>query len=156
LHGTTGTTKKQAIYVSIALVFFVTAGHAQIAASGKDVPPPGSIRLLPGYHHRETQGIDSRTGVIWKENGPIINYDIGEMAGNYTKKCNLCDWTKDEVWRRKQLINGQTMVCVFTKKKNLIVSFPTLNVNFYAKVSSESDLADVLLMLTTFDIGAQN
>jgi len=63
-----------------------------IAAGAQDVPPPGSIRLLPGYHHRLERGIDSKLGTIWKQGGLQLHYDIGEMAGTYTE----CGWRLDE------------------------------------------------------------
>jgi hypothetical protein len=72
------------------------------------------------------------------------------MAGVYTD-CDWCDWTKGETWRKKQLINGQQAVFVFTKSRRLVVSFPESHANFYATVRNESELADMLLMLATFE-----
>ena len=123
-------------------------------AASQEVPPPGAIKLLPGYHHRVTQGVDSRTGLIWKEGGAQIRYDIGEMAGSYTE-CSWCGWTKDELWRKKQVLNGKEVVCVFTKKRRLIVSFPDERANFYATIRTQAELADMLLMIFTFDTDAK-
>ncbi len=106
--------------------------------------------LLPGYQQREGRSLDSATGIIWKERGLRISYDIGRMAGVYTD-CDSCDWTRGEVWRKKQVINGQEAVVVLTKSKRLVVSFPQSHSNFYATVRDESELADMLLMLFTFE-----
>lgn len=125
------------------LALMVSAGSAQ------ELAPPGFIKLLPGYHHRSTQGIDSKTGYFAREGGLKIQYDIGELAGNYAE-CVECGWTQGEVWRKKQVINGREVVCVFTAKKRLIVSFPQAHANFYATVRSPDDVTDMLLMVFTF------
>ncbi|HKT52028.1 MAG TPA: hypothetical protein VJV96_17130 [Candidatus Angelobacter sp.] len=110
---------------------------------------PGEIRLLPGYQHRALQGIDSRVGEIWKIGGLRIRYDIGAMAGDYTE-CKSCGWTKGELWRKEQIVNGQKMICVFTASKQLVISFPASHANFYATVTTPEQEADMLLMLFTF------
>jgi hypothetical protein len=119
-------------------------------AAGQEPPVPGSISLLPGYHHRAGQGIDSQTGVIWKKGALTIHYDIGELAGNYAECGHLCGWTDGEVWRREQVLQGQKVICVFTSKKRLVVSFPESHANFYATVQTDEELTDMLLMLLTF------
>jgi hypothetical protein len=134
----------------LALFIFLALCVTMIAAVGQELPPPGLINLLPGYHHRGEQGIDSRVGTIWKKNGLQIHYDIGELAGNYTGCRPLCDWTDGEVWRKKQLINGQQIICVFTNKKRLVISFPDAHANFYATIRTQQQLTDMLLMLFTF------
>jgi hypothetical protein len=105
------------------------------------------VKLLPGYKQQEGRSLDSTVGHIWKEGGLRISYD---MAGVYTD-CDSCDWTKGETWRKKQLINGQETVLVFTKSRRLVVSFPESHANFYATVRNESELTDMLLMLATFE-----
>jgi hypothetical protein len=108
------------------------------------------VKLLPGYKQQEGSSLDSTSGHIWKEGGLRISYDIGTMAGVYTD-CEWCDWTKGETWRKKQVVNGQQAVFVFTKAKRLVVSFPESHANFYATVRNEGELADMLLMLATFE-----
>lgn len=140
-----------------------------------ETPPAGGIALLPGYHHCTLQGIDSWEGTIARKDGFHIDYDIGEMAGNYTDShCVSCDWTKNEVWRKKQIVNGHEATFVFTEsdtetrvkqtvngqvvfvpgetlhKKQLIVSVPDTHSNFYATIQTEDQLADMLLMIFTF------
>ena len=108
------------------------------------------VTLLPGYQQREGSSLDSTTGLIWKEGGLRISYDIGRMAGAYTD-CDSCDWTRGEKWRKKRVINGQKAVFVFTASRRLVVSFPESHANFFATVRDESDFADMLFMLFTFE-----
>jgi hypothetical protein len=62
-----------------------------------------------------------------------------------------CDWSRGEEWRKKRVINGQEAVFVFTASRRLVVSFPPSHANFYATVRDESDMADMLFMLVTFE-----
>jgi VWFA-related protein len=144
-----------------------------------ETPPPGGVALLSGYHHCTLQGIDSWVGTIARKDGFRIDYDIGEMAGNYTDShCVSCDWTKNEVWRKKQIVNGHEATVVFTEgdtetrvkqtindqvvctpgetihKKQLIVSFPDSHANFYATIQTKDQMADMLLMIATFHLNS--
>lgn len=120
------------------------------SASGQEPPTPGSVSLLPGYRHRVGQGIDSKVGTIWKDGGLVIHYDIGELAGDYTECGRSCGWTNGELWRREQVVHGQRVVCVFTKKRRLVVSFPGAHANFYGSIHTDEQLTEMLLMLLTF------
>ncbi len=129
---------------SLAMLFLATwTSPAQTETA------PGSIRLLPGYRHERLSGIDSRVGKIWKQGGVEIQYDIGKMAGNYAD-CKSCGWTRGELWRRKQIVNGQEAILFFTRAKTLFVVFPDSQANFYATINKAQDMADMLLMLLTF------
>jgi hypothetical protein len=129
--------------------FTVSVFLTAVSVTAQEAPPPGYIELLPGFHHHLKQGIDSATGTIGKKGGLQIQYDIGEQAGNYTQ-CTWCGWTKGEVWRKKQIVNGQEIVCVFTKNRRFIVSFPEAHANFYATIRTTGELTEMLLMLFTF------
>ena len=118
-------------------------------AQTESTPVPGSIKLLPGYHYQKEHGIDSQVGKIWKQGGIEIYHDIGALAGNYAD-CKLCGWTDGEMWRKKQVVNGQESIIVLTKSKRVIVVFPESKANFYATIRTEEDMADMLLMLCTF------
>jgi hypothetical protein len=122
---------------------------AAMAATAQEFPPPGGIKLLPGYHHQPQHGIDSKIGTISKAGGLQIHYDVGEMAGTFTG-CEWCGWSKGEVWRKRQIIDGQEAVLIFTKQKRLVVSFPNVHANFYATIQTQAEMADMLLMLFTF------
>jgi hypothetical protein len=55
------------------------------------------------------------------------------------------------LWREEQTINGQRVVCVYTKSKELIVSFPKLVANFRAKIRNQNELAAMLLIVLTYE-----
>ncbi len=100
------------------LIWLVGLGAAQ------SVTNPGSMILLPGYVNTPSKlRLDSETGTISNEKGLTLSYDIGQDAGVYTE-CQWCDWTKGEVWRKEQKINGQKAIFVFTESKMLVVIFP--------------------------------
>lgn len=110
--------------------------------------------MLPGYVHKPSRfNLDSRTGVIAQQGGLSIAYDIGTAAGDYTT-CKLCDWTKDEIWRREQVVQGHKVVVVFTNTKRLIVSYPEEHANFYATITSPEQMTDMLLMVLTYTPGS--
>jgi hypothetical protein len=64
-------------HLAISILLFSSVAFA--ATTQKD-PPPGNIKLLPGYQHKTLQGIDTRVGKIWKEGGLEIKYDIGSLV----------------------------------------------------------------------------
>lgn len=134
---------------SIRLSVVAIALLATSVSTAQKEVTPGLIKLLLGYRHERLQGIDSLVGKIWKDRGVDIRYDIGELAGNYAE-CKSCEWTKGEVWRKKQIVNGQQVILVFTSSKRFLVVFPQSKANFYATISKEEDMADMLLMLLTF------
>ena len=108
--------------------------------------PPGAIKLLPDYTHQTQQGIDTRMGKIFKKGGLTIQYDIGFFAGNYAGS----QQKNQRRWYKEQIINGQTVQLVRTKDRTLCVTFVEHSANFYAKVKTEEDIADVLLMVLTY------
>jgi hypothetical protein len=125
-----------------------------VTSSGQPVPveSPFHVRLLPGYQEVTGRSLDSVTGRIWKQGGLSILFDI---AGVYTD-CKSCGWTEGELWRKKQIVNGQEAVFVFTKARRLVVSFPESHTNFYATIRDQSDMADMLLMLSTLEISTNS
>ena len=136
--------------LSFAIVALVigSLSLALRAASGDD-PPPGSIKLLNGFKHQKLQGIDSRVGKIWQENGISIQYDIGRMSGNYAKQHR--EYQADQLlWAKQQTWHNERMELVLKKNRELYVSFPEHSANFYGKVQTEEDLVDALLMVLTY------
>ena len=141
----------------VLLMFAVFVGLAveiptALAQTGS---APGSMKLLPGYHYTRGPGLDSTTGKIWSEDGLTIFYDVGGTAGSYAD-CDWCGWTKGKIWRKEQIISGQSAVLVFTSSRRLVVSFPHLHANFYATIRDESDLTDMLLTVATFQAEGAN
>lgn len=136
--------------LSFAIVALVVGSLslALRAASGDD-PPPGSIKLLEGFKHQKMQGIDSRVGKIWKENGIAILYDIGRLSGNYAKQQR--EHQADQLlWAKQQTWQNERVELVLKKDRELYVSFPEHWANFYGKVQTEEDLVDALLMVLTY------
>ncbi len=121
----------------------------------------GGMRLLPGYQHEKLQGIDSVVGRIVKKKGLTIMYEIGEIPqGGLRFGGSFLDRPKQTPkqqlkWYREQMVNGQPMHIAYLKNKSLLVSFPESikdhGINFHVdNVKSMKEMADVLLMLTTF------
>jgi hypothetical protein len=116
--------------------------------------PPGGITLLPGYQHLRGRGVDSRVGMISNGRGFEIRYDIGTMAGNRASN------PRDRVWLKTQVLGGNQVQISFSTDRVLNVTFPatpgvrgpgsSLPANFYAKVTSDEDVVDLLLMAMSY------
>lgn len=129
----------------VIVVLMATGGPTSAAP----IAVPFKINLLPEYKIQTGTGFDTWVGTISKPGGLSIDYDIGDLAGDYSS-CKQCGWIEGEVWRRHQQLNGTLATVVFTKERRLIVSFPKYNANFYATVHNEGEVADMLLMLATY------
>lgn len=130
-------------YVTLVPATFLLCGAIGFA-QGPD-KPPGSIKLLPGYTHQRLRGIDTQVGKISRKDGLTIQYDIGVLAGNYAEKQK-----EEAAWFKEQVINGQAVQVAFMKDKQLTVTFTNGPANFFVTIKSEEDMADVLLMLSTY------
>lgn len=122
-----------------------------------------SIHLLPGYTMRHDQGDDSYCGEIHRQNDDFtIWIDIGAMAGRYADP----EEPQRYDWIIRQEIDNRTVWIAFKKslervdlnggpnsvveKRNLFVTFMKEQANFSAEVSSERDVAEMLLMVLTY------
>jgi hypothetical protein len=107
------------------------------------------VRLLPGYKFQFAPGIEGGGGgTIWKEKGPKIEFRIDVYL-------DVAAWTprvEDVLWKEEQVVNGQTLICMYTKRQELFMSFPEKAAYFRAKVQNQEILSEVLLMVVTFDI----
>lgn len=129
--------------------------------------PPGDLVLLEGYRHERRQGADTLVGRITKEHGPTFRYDIGQLAGPRVRNVPQ----DDLVWQRRQRISGREVLVAQSLHGDAIVSILrpdqqgdardlTLEeraaaslrypANFYGRVESEEQLADLLLMVLTY------
>ena len=133
--------------IRFVVAFSVAAMAVASVAQPRPVVAPFHIKLLPGYQVHAGRSLDSITGEIRKPGSLTITFDL---VGAYTD-CKRCGWTDGELWRKKQLVNGEEAVFVFTKSKRVVVSFPQSRANFYASIHNESDMADMLLMLSPFE-----
>jgi VWFA-related protein len=142
--------------------------------AARESPPPFKITLLAGYHHCTEQGIDSAVGSIAKTGGLHISYDIIDLDVDYKTKCDWCEGLEGLLWRRDQTINGHRAIFALTQnneptrvkeiingktvfvsedniKKRLVAIFPDAHTRFSATIQSEDQIADMVLMLSTFE-----
>jgi|SRR5580700_5822966 hypothetical protein len=105
------------------------------------------VRLLPGYKIRFRSGIDSWGGTIWNDTGLKIVFDHDLYGGVPADQVDK----NDVVWRTEQEVNGQQVICVYTKSNYFIVGIPKLVVSFEAEIQSQKDSTEMLLMALTWD-----
>jgi hypothetical protein len=130
--------------------------------------PYGGIRLLDGYRFERSHTFDTINGVITKTGGLRIEFESGINEGYAVEAKNKTKY----IWYREQTINGHKVMFALAKRgvtpwkpevtRNptpsnvLMVTFPGRIVpdqaaNFYAEVANEQEIADMLLMVLTFD-----
>jgi hypothetical protein len=91
-----------------------------------------AVRLLPGYRIQSVSGIEGGVGGrIWREGGPKIEFVVLDM---YSEDSARTAKREDVLWREEQVLNGNPFACVYTKSKELVMSFPTKSSFFRAKV----------------------
>lgn len=131
--------------------------------------PYGGVRLLDGYKFKRSHTVDTINGVIYKDGGLTIEFESGISEGYAVDPKSRAKF----VWYREQVIGGHKVMLALTKPgvgtvwkpetpRNsppgnvLIVTFPGRfgpddAANFYAEVLNEQEVAEVLLMVLTFD-----
>ncbi len=107
---------------------------------------PGAIQLLPGYIHIPRQGMDTLVGTISNQKEVVINYDIGDLAGNVAQGYSR----KETIWHKEYSLKGKRVQMTFTKTKMLFVHFDEGSANFSAKIHKPEDMIDILWMLRTY------
>lgn len=128
----------------LCIMFFLTFTLCPSGAEQTD--PPGAIRLLPNYQHQARQSYDTEVGRIWKEDGLLIHYDIGPLAGNFATVSR----PDQRLWYKEQASGRRRVQLALTKDRTLYVTFPDDDANFYATLKTEEDLVDMLLMVLTY------
>lgn len=139
------------------LAAVVACGAVASPLAAADDGPLGSMTLLPGYEHRPLQGIDSVVGQIVKEDGLTLTYEIGAvpkpgglmLGGMFSDRPKKTPENRRR-WYKEQTINGQPMHLAYLKDRQLLVSFPKQGMNVSGTVKTPEEMADVLLMLTTY------
>jgi hypothetical protein len=131
--------------------------------------PYGGVKLLDGYRFKRSSSVDTINGLIYKEGGLSIEFESGISEGYAVDLKNKSKY----IWCRDQMVNGHKVMLALTKSgvgtvwkperarsskpgNILIVTFPGRfgpndAANFYAEVLSEQEIADMLLMVLTFD-----
>jgi len=140
-------TRLMLVLFLILLPSVQASGQDENTAQGKKTL--AMVRLLPGYKFQIVPGFEGNAGGrIWKEGGPKIEFSIGCCFDDATQSTGR----DDVLWKEEQVVNGQTFICAYTKSRELLMSFPKQFGHFRAKVQSQKDLSEVLLMVLTFDV----
>jgi len=123
------------------------AGSQGVDRNGNPIPPRSPVLLLSGYKLDIRWAIDSDWRVIWKKNGLVMDFS----QGGYFEDATLTTKKEQILWAQEQVINKHKARFVYTKSGQLIASFPELNARFGAQLHNQRELADMLLMIATFD-----
>ncbi len=132
-------------------------------------PPYGKVQLLDGYQYKRGRTIDAINGVIYKNGGLHIEFESGVSQGFAADPARKTEY----IWFRQQQINGHKVFIALTQpgsgtkwrpeqprngklNRILLVTFPgtfspTDAANFRAEVLDEIEIAEMLLMVLTFD-----
>jgi hypothetical protein len=149
--------------VALGVLFLAVT---QVSASDGVI---GGIRLLEGYKVKKQLAVDAFAGKIEKEGGATIEFEAGPSEGPWANPGDM----KLYAWYKEQTINGHKVMIALIKPglrtgwepdstpvskpgSILLVTFPLggspdNTANFKGKISSPEDLADMLLMVLTFD-----
>jgi len=151
----------------IALTFALCA---LAVASSENLQSPGGMRLLPGYSARRSVEIDAAAWTIEGKSGLQICLEAGPNQGLWADPREAAKYS----WHREQEIQGHKAYFALVRPglktqwdrddtsglppgNILLVTFPLegaspdFTANFSAKLAGPEDLADALLMITTFD-----
>jgi|HubBroStandDraft_6_1064221.scaffolds.fasta_scaffold02825_3 hypothetical protein len=136
---------------TLGLAFLLSVVSLTVIAQSRNATKLPALRspvqLLTGYKLQIGSGTDTWGGTIWKVGGLKIEWDSGLHVG---VAADLVD-KKDVAWQEEQVVNGQQVICVYTTSNDLIVSFPRLVTNFQGHIERQQDLAEMLLMILTFE-----
>lgn len=122
--------------------------YATITLADDSVPAPGNIKLLPGYEHIPSCGIDTAGGYIKKVGGVELHYDIGHMAGNFARRYSN---SYNAEWTRTERVGDDTVLIVLTKQNRIVATFEKAVANFTANVISQDNIDDFLKMILTYN-----
>ena len=132
----------------LVLVCAIVAGDRHTTEQSQPAPDGSPVRLLPGYQHAPSAGVDAVGGRIWRDGGPEIYYNIGfsvgELARGYSKQNPTVPLTVLE-----SPATGEMVVALDDAHDAMVVSVDH-HANFDARhVRSRRDVVDVLLMANT-------
>ena len=150
----------------IVQVVLISILACNLWASDDAIP---GIKLLPGYRAKRGRAVDATVWTIERDGGPGIHFEAGPSEGSINP-------TEQGIyaWYREQTISGFKVRLAFIKPglktrfepENrrgmkpggvLVVTFmldkehPDHTANFTAKVANVEEMADVLLMVLTFN-----
>jgi hypothetical protein len=147
---------RYAIYIALCLL----AVSVPSAVGEQTDLGVGSVQLLPGFAEQRTGTKDSRQGEISRKQPPfVITYDIGHMAGQHMhpEKSSQCVWFKTQLMRDQKCHVGlekrgtDKVLTVSIVPRDDGAKTPwTYPANFWATVTNEEEIADVILIATTY------
>lgn len=111
------------------------------------IPPPNDMKLLPGYEHIPSCGIDTAVGYIKKPGGMEIHYDIGHIAGNFASRYA---YKENAEWTKTERVGDDSILIVLNEERFIVATYEKANAIFSARVSSHSDIDDFLKMVLTY------
>jgi len=122
---------------------------ASQARGGDRTTSKSPVLLLPGYRYRESSSIDSQPGRIWKQNGPVIDYEIGRVIANealaYAER-----FPKMSLLRLAPSQPEQVVLTMDLEHDRIFVSVG-YTANFTAtNLRSRQDVVEVMAMIYTY------
>jgi hypothetical protein len=133
--------------------------------------PIGGIQLLKGYTYKNHPGVDTRVATISKADGMTIDIEYG-LAGAWV---NQDDFNK-YAWYKEQIINDHKVtmalikpglktvweadvprnkesgnILLITILLNNVNNDPDYVIDFKAEITSPEEMADMLLMVLSFE-----
>lgn len=141
------------IILTLSLAFLLTGlkpicAYGQ-AEAGQRKQTSSPVRLLPGYKIKAISGFEGGlAGTIWKEDGPRIEFDVRSRTASAIDSV-----AKEQIlWREEQSIGENQFVLVYTRSDELVIAvFGNITADFHAKIRNPRDLAEVLLIVLTFE-----
>jgi len=154
----------------LRLTAIIFALSALALTSSENLQSPGGMRLLTGYSATRSVEIDAAAWTIEGKNGLHIHFESGPNESLWADPKEAAKYS----WHREQEIQGHKAFFALVRPglktqwdrddtrglppgNILLVTFPLegagpdFTANFSAKLAGPEDLADALLMITTFD-----
>ncbi len=115
---------------------------------------PMGIKLLTGYTHKAGTDFEgNKVGVISKEGGVKIRYEIG-MSQGHAVDLNMKDRYR---WYKEQIIQGRKIKLALDRENELLITIPLDEksswnaANFYGVIKKPEDMVDMTLMILSVE-----
>jgi hypothetical protein len=139
------------VVIGLLAPTIAASAFAHQNAPSKETKLSSPVLLLPRYKIEIVSGFEGGYGGrILKDGGLVIEFGQGQYDGIAADSVDY----RQLLWRTEQSVNGKRVICVYTKSNELVITFPPSSswpANFRAKIRSQQDLAEMLLMVLTFD-----
>lgn len=135
--------------IILALIVAATPTAHGVDPEKEEWKSRSPIHLLPEYRIQVRSDFEGGVhGKIWKQGGPSIAFDVDiytPSAVDSVEKGQIA-------WREEQSETPGHVICIYTKSKDLLITFGGPRpANFRSKIRGQRDLAEVLLMVLTFE-----